>query len=289
MLEKVTIAIDGDAASDAAVAWVIDRARHVEMMLDITAIVALDIELPQGRDAAAQKPYEHALLRARADIIAAHPGLTVMTSVRHGIVHDEIVAASRRSDLLVLGSNRPSAWAGLVNGTVPLRVAGRAACITVVVPVTWAPSVGEVVAGWADDGTGDRVLQFAAREASRRSAGLTVVHAWSAAAAGAMVPSTPATLVQQIVSTQRDLLTEAASTVSREHPELTVTHLLHAGAPADAIIEAASQACLVVIGSRGRGAIASLVLGSVSHGVLMHLPTVVAIVPHQDETEQISG
>ena len=287
MIEKVTVAVDGEAASDAAVAWLIDRAKHVDLSVELTAVIALNVELPQGRDAGSRTPYEHALGIARAEITSAHPQLHVMTNLRHGIVHDEIVAASRRSDLLVIGSNRPSALAGMINGTLPLRVAGWAGCTTIVVPAGWTASTGRVVVGWTDDGTSDRALQFAAREAVRRQTGLTIVHAWSAPPSGSMVPSTPASIVQEIVTTNRELVADAAQRISREFPELEVSHSLHSGSASVAIIRAAAGASLVVIGSRGRGAIASLILGSVSHDVLMNMPTVVAVIPREESPHGI--
>jgi nucleotide-binding universal stress UspA family protein len=48
--------------------------------------------------------------------------------------------------------------------------------------------------------------------------------------------------------------------------------------PSDAILEAANDAELVVMGSRGRGALAALVLGSVSHRVLEGTRTPVLVV-----------
>ncbi|MBG6055765.1 nucleotide-binding universal stress UspA family protein [Salinibacterium sp. CAN_S4] len=280
MTEKLTVAVDGEPASDAAVAWVIDRATHVDLSLEITAVIALNVELPQG--AVSRTPYEHAVAQARASVILVHPDLPLVTNLRHGIVHDEIVAASRRSDLLVIGSNRPSALAGMINGTLPLRVAGWAGCTTIVVPAGWRASTGRIVAGWTDDETSDRALDFAAREAVRRKVGLTIVHAWSAPPSGSLVPSTPPSIVQDLATAHRGLLAEAVDRITREFPELQVSHSLSSGSASAAIIRAAAGASLVVIGSRGRGVIASLILGSVSHDVLMTMPTVVAVIPRED-------
>ncbi|MCT9624403.1 universal stress protein, partial [Pseudarthrobacter equi] len=40
----------------------------------------------------------------------------------------------------------------------------------------------------------------------------------------------------------------------------------------DALVHAASGARMLVVGSRGRGGIKRLLLGSTAHGVLKHLP-----------------
>ena len=63
--------------------------------------------------------------------------------------------------------------------------------------------------------------------------------------------------------------TEAVWAAIGELPDNAVAETLH-GSPASTIVDYAKNidADLIVIGSRGRGALGSLVLGSVSHGVV---------------------
>jgi nucleotide-binding universal stress UspA family protein len=49
--------------------------------------------------------------------------------------------------------------------------------------------------------------------------------------------------------------------------------------PADALVELASDADLLVVGSRGRGGFQELMLGSVSHASVMHATCPVVVVP----------
>ena len=51
------------------------------------------------------------------------------------------------------------------------------------------------------------------------------------------------------------------------------------GSADDAVIDASADAELVVVGSRGRGALKTLVLGSVSQQVLHHAACPVVVVP----------
>lgn len=54
------------------------------------------------------------------------------------------------------------------------------------------------------------------------------------------------------------------------------------GHPAQVIAEATERSQLVVVGSRGRGGFAGLMLGSVSRHVVVHAACPVVVMPHED-------
>lgn len=54
------------------------------------------------------------------------------------------------------------------------------------------------------------------------------------------------------------------------------------GHPAQVVAEATERSQLVVVGSRGRGGFASLLLGSVSQHVVTHAACPVVVMPHED-------
>lgn len=274
MVERVIVAVDGGPASDAAVAWVIDRAKSVPMNVAFAAVTG-----PLGAAAEQRTVFENALASAKEKLVAAAPGLSVTTALLPGTPHETLIEASAYNDLLVVGSNKTAMIAGAVNGTLALKVAGKAECTTIVVPAGWQPNKGKVVAGWSDDRTAEAALDFAASEAMRRNVGLTIVHTWSAPPAGPIDVSPSPEVVVELLAANRELLAEAAHRVEDAHPGLTVTQGLHEGSPAISIVRVASDASLIVVGSRGRGAIASFFLGSVGHEVLVNLPAPVAVVP----------
>lgn len=273
------MACDGGPASHAALGWVIDRATTVELALEITAVVGSDHDRVGESEAESRAPYEDALLAAKARATAALPALAVTTKIRRGHPQEALIAASRHADLLVVGTRKASPAEALGYATLPLKLAGRAECVTVVVPIDWAPSTGRVVVGWADDETSDAALDFAAREADHRHAGLTVVHAWATPPSAPLEVTASAIVVDELVLAHTQLLAGAVDRIAREHPGVAVTHGLHAGAASVAILRASAQASLIVVGSRGRGALAGFFLGSVSHDVLLDALVPVAVVP----------
>jgi nucleotide-binding universal stress UspA family protein len=91
----------------------------------------------------------------------------------------------------------------------------------------------------------------------------------------------------ELEETAQALIDEAAAKVPDDVP---VTTVVHVGRAADEIVRRASEHDhdLIVMGARGRGAATSLLLGSVSHGVLNQSPSAVLIV-HAHEGEREAG
>jgi hypothetical protein len=65
--------------------------------------------------------------------------------------------------------------------------------------------------------------------------------------------------------------------------EVTVTASVPQGNPAQVLIDAAKDADLVVVGSRGHGRVVGALIGSVSHFLVTHAPCIVVVVPDADQ------
>jgi len=279
MGERVTVAVDGGPASSAALAWVIDRARTVEMAIELTTIINAESERQPDGQPGSSVQRTTALEEATELLRAALPRVAVTPRARWGSPNEAVLDASRRSDLVVIGTHGTTTVAGVTHATLPLKIAGRSACTTVVVPVGWKPQSGPVVVGWADDPTSDTALAFGAREAERRGVPLTIVHGWTAPAAATVNYFSSAVAIEGLESTNRDQLQQAAAGIRLAFPSVAVTEELEPGPAAAALLHDATGASLVVVGSRGRGPLAGLLLGSVSHSVLLAMPAPVAVVP----------
>jgi nucleotide-binding universal stress UspA family protein len=138
----------------------------------------------------------------------------------------------------------------------------------------------KIVVGVDGSETAQRALEWAATEAEIRGAGLVVVHAWLPPA-GASSPYS-AVMVDPASIAETARLTLADSVESLERAGLEVPRLdqvLVQGPAARALIEVARDRSLLVVGSRGRGGIASLLLGSVSQQIAQHATVPVVIIP----------
>ena len=152
--------------------------------------------------------------------------------------------------------------------------------------VPYARAVGTIVVG-VDGSPGSlEALRFAAAEARLRGTRLRVVHAWAVPLA--VVLPEPAILGQPVIpepefeQVRAALVSEAEKIVDGvlaavDAPD--AERLLVEGTPAHALVQAAEGADLLVVGSRGRGGFAGLLLGSVSQQCAHHAPCPVVIVP----------
>jgi nucleotide-binding universal stress UspA family protein len=98
---------------------------------------------------------------------------------------------------------------------------------------------------------------------------------------GPVVPPVDMRGLEEALREEHEQLLEGA--IEQVPQDVGVVKVLGQGAPANAIVEQASKDRddLIVLGSRGRGEVASMLLGSVSHQVLQR-STVPVLVVHVD-------
>jgi nucleotide-binding universal stress UspA family protein len=114
-------------------------------------------------------------------------------------------------------------------------------------------------------------VRYAADAAAARGARLTVVTAWRA-------DPRHAGSAGRARREARRTATAVADQAAALHPALVVRVRVAEGEPAEVLAAEAEQAGLLVVGSRGRGAVAGRLLGSVSRAVRCTAACPVAVV-----------
>ncbi len=106
---------------------------------------------------------------------------------------------------------------------------------------------------------------------------------WWASGAGSPGAYTPPPAVELQLQAEGQLATQLESTDSSRLLPSVVTH----GRPGPTLVDISHDASLLVVGTRGRGALADTILGSVSTHVASHAACPVAIVPENAPTDRM--
>jgi len=225
---------------------------------------------------AGQKLVARAIEEARSD----EPGVEVTGASVPGGAAKAILDAAEPGDLVVLGSRGHSALAAATTGSTCQQVATHANTSVLVVQGRPDPGDGPVVVGHDGSAGADGVLEAAFAAAAARDTGLTVMRAFHRA-----TPVLPADAPPPKVFNARtaqasltDELTRLTRPLSDKYPDVDVKVVVADGDAAQLLVDASHRAQLVVVGSRGHGGFAGLLLGSVGMHLIhhAHCPVLVA-------------
>jgi nucleotide-binding universal stress UspA family protein len=131
-------------------------------------------------------------------------------------------------------------------------------------------------------------LRFGIEEARLRKAPLSAIHVWTLGSTGAEAfPFSGGSRgwvtargldFSEIRRAAEELLETAVAAAAQEGDGVEIETQLVEGIPADVLIGAVGPDDLLVVGSRGRGALAGVLLGSVSAQCVHHAPCPVVVV-----------
>jgi nucleotide-binding universal stress UspA family protein len=177
----------------------------------------------------------------------------------------------------VVGSMTATGPALPVTGDLPRRLtpSSRAGGAVDAPP---APTPVIVVGVDGSDASKD-ALRWAAHQAEVTGSALVAVSSWKfpAMAYGAVVPL-PYDF--DVEGASQKTLDQAISETLGNHSAVDVSTVVAEGPPALELLKAAQNADLLVVGSRGHGAFAGMLLGSVSEHCVAHSPCPVVVVRH---------
>jgi nucleotide-binding universal stress UspA family protein len=142
-----------------------------------------------------------------------------------------------------------------------------------------------IIVGVDGSGHSERALEWATREAALRRVPLTVITVHQPVAGylgGTISHSEDDALSERVRKAAREQTDQALDRLGEgTPPQVTVDAV--AGSPAEELLRAAEDADLLVVGSRGAGGVARLVMGSVSSQVAQHAHCPVIVIPAGDQ------
>jgi nucleotide-binding universal stress UspA family protein len=291
----VVVAVDGSPASDRAVSYAADEAVRMQRPLHVLHAYTMPAEYTGRGMYTVYSETDYQLLRDAAWTIlsdavqaAEHrvaerrgTGVEITSELVDGRPAAAVVDASQRAHVVVLGARGRGALAGALLGSVSTQVSTHAACPVVVVKDREHPERPRdgVVVGV--DGVTDSqpALAYAFEQAASRGTSLEAVHAWLWRRVPPVGPLTDHVLAtHRAEESGRLVLAESLAGWSEKYPDVDVLRSVVHGEIVPELLARCDGASVLVVGSRGRGGFAGLLLGSTSHQLLQQAGCPVAVV-----------
>ncbi|MGW5263779.1 universal stress protein [Microbispora sp. NPDC004025] len=280
MTQPVIVGTDGSRAATAAVEWAAgDAARKGLPLRIVHAVDRLPYEIaryPIPVEDQLDRAGRRILEEAEQAVRETHPAVRVTTALIEGDPSRVLRQEAGNAAQIVVGSRGHGGFAGMLLGSVSMHVAGQVdAPVVVVRPGVSAPH-GLVVAGVDGSDEAGTALTYAFEEARLRDCRLLALYAWQLPV-HAFAPEITYD-VDEVRKAQEDYVADMLRAHRDRYPDVRAEMRAVCAHPVAALAEAGEKADLLVVGSRGRGAVGAAVLGSVSRAVLHHAHCAVAVV-----------
>lgn len=285
----VVVGFDGSPAADIALLWGADAAEGYGLPLTILAArpdaeaPVLDLE-EELIEEIIELDLVEALEAAGERVRGTHPGLDVRTVIHPDSPVDGLLEASKTAEMIVIGSRGLGGFQELLLGSTAMEVTPYAECPVVVQYVPDEAGIAAradarhpdaVVVAFDGSSFALRALMFAISYADAMGLGVAIVYV--SAGSRQRAPIAVERDAEWLPFEVRQDFTLAAH-VAATNPRVPVTYMHAVGRPAGVLIAEAAGAPLAVVGVRGRGGMAQLMLGSVGLQMLLHAECPMAMV-----------
>ena len=272
--KPIAVGITDSSPSNAALLWAASRARRLK--LPLTVLHVLDDRWMAGEALEAlpyidvlRKSVQDMLREAEEHIRSAEPNLKVSVELLEGSIGGSLGEYSKHASMLVLGSS------GHTRGALTDRALQAAAVAESPVAVV---GIGQedghgIVVGVDGSREATQAVSFAAAEADALGEELTVLYAFTGPNRWINAGLPSSSFAEHVMEEEQIVLSETVAGLRQDYPGMAVHGVLETVAePADALVQAAANARMLVLGSRGRGSFRRLLLGSTAHAVLTRPP-----------------
>jgi nucleotide-binding universal stress UspA family protein len=289
MTEQVIVGFDSTHASTLAARWASDEAVLRGWPLRVVACfnvpLAGDLAIGwSGTEAYSMilQATESSLTAVKAQLSERHPELAITTECTPEGPAWTLVHEAHHDDVIVVGAGQHHDAAAFWLGSTARAVVRKAPCPVVVVRGDGSSRPDRVVVGVDGSDASDNAVRWAAEEADRHRVPLVVVHSWDYPYVLSSLQPTLETAVQdqlpgralaqvqacELMQIDAANVIEAGAELARELCGSNVEMMLVEGSPASALLSTVRDGDLLVIGSRGRGALTAGLFGSTANAVL---------------------
>ena len=277
----IVVGVDGSTGSEHALQWAVDDAHARRLDVDVVHAWSQAVSVYPADLYAEPDAHRTAAARLLAHALTTVDDADADTRIASRLVQEDaasaLLEAAADAELLVVGTRGRGGFTGLLLGSVSRTCLHLASIPLVVVPPTWTRrGTRRIVVGVDGSEPSRTALGWAVAEAAAHGAGLQVVNVYDLAPLisplGAPMP--PDTGI--VDTSSRALLAEMTAGASDAGVDMELVPAN--GSPARTLLDAARDADLLVVGSRGLGGLRRLLVGSVSQQCVYHSTCPVAVV-----------
>lgn len=277
---RVVVGVDGSPDGARALDWALVHAAAIGASVHLMNAISSPLPLDTP-SAGVHQATEHAQRVLRDALVAAEQttGVAVTAETVTGSPAEVLLAASRDATTIVVGARGHGRVSGALLGSVSQHVSRHAFCPVVVVRQAADPQARTVLLGLDRGGSSEAAARFASAFAAAHRAPLLALRAWQDEALdrSAVVLMLRPDLDEELERAELKDMDSVLAPVLEHHPNLPFESTVVLEPPQRALVDGSQHAALVVVGSRGRGGFAGLLLGSVSQHVLQHASCPVAV------------
>ncbi|MFF0344758.1 universal stress protein [Kribbella sp. NPDC004875] len=281
MKDYILVGVDGSPESRNALRWAVHVAEQRQLAIRVVLAYQDDLDRWPALGMAGYVPPPMVLDKFQEDLDDALQvarsglgddrvsGVLVDMDPAHAILRE-----AGGAELVVVGTRSPNKMSAALLGSVATAVTAKAPCPVAV--VRGELRTGPIVVGTDGSPDSEDAVGFAFEQAARTGDPLEVVYCWQ--------PRTEyAASVADTEQLLKDWLAESIAPYRDKYPTVQVRSAILEGRARAQLIDLSRTASLTVVGSRGRGGVKGLLLGSVSQSLLHHADSPVVIVCRHKE------
>lgn len=291
--QPVVVGYDESPGSEAAVAWAAVEATRSDRHLVVLVATDAAVHMPElmslsGVSGGTLEDKAKEVARHGVEVAkAAAPSVHVEPHVSRSGAVAALCQAAPDASLVVVGSSGHGRVVHALSGSVAFAVVTHSEVSVVAVRgerISHAGPEHPVVVGVDGSAGSDSAVDKAAEIASEAGAQLLLVSAWETPRSdhwSRVYLADDEWRMEDIDHARgyaQTLVGRARTRAEEQHSGLRVQEVVQEGRPEQVIAHAHDEAALVVVGARGHGDFRSLLLGSVSRGVVHRAHCPVAIV-----------
>jgi nucleotide-binding universal stress UspA family protein len=292
----VLVGIDGSETGAVAAEWAAREAVKLGWRLHVVCAYSLPTFTVASLDGG-YAALDDSAIRAGAQAVLdkaveqlAREGLEITSSLETGDAAGVLVELSRNAGLAVIGTRGKGGFADRLLGTVSSALPAHAHCPTVVVPVREEHDVlgpiRRIVVGMDGSESAKIALARAIDEAEMWGVELTAVAGVPmVSGSSALSAWLPASTDREAILAEVQAGLDAAVEAAAAGRDVVVKRHALDGSGAALLTEFSTAVELIVVGTRGRGGFAGLLLGSTSQTLLHHAVCPIMVVPSRVKDE----